>query len=199
MVGTQMIAKGHDFPNVTLVGILAADSMINSNDFKSAERTFQLLTQAAGRAGRANKPGRVIIQTYNTEEYSILAACTQNYSGFYSQEIILREKLGYPPFMSIGVITFSGLIDRKVFDAAKWITPQIAGSLNAPGYEFSVLGPSRCPIYKIANRYRWRIIVKSNNQEALIKGLTHIYDNVWSKSKEKDILMSIDINPNNML
>ena len=97
LVGTQMIVKGHDFPNVTLVGILAADLSLNQNDYRAGERTFQLLTQAAGRAGRGQKPGEVVIQTYQPEHYSIVHAARQDYAGFYEEEIAYRELMQYPP------------------------------------------------------------------------------------------------------
>ncbi len=196
MVGTQMIAKGHDFPNVTLVGVLAADSMLNTGDFRANERTFQLLTQVAGRAGRGEKAGRVIVQTYNTDEYSILAACRQDFTGFYNQEILIRERLGYPPFNNIAVVTFSGRKDRRVFETARDIKPELSEDTSA---DYVVLGPSRCPIPKIAGKYRWRMVIKAPDQENLIDRLTVVSDKVWKKIKDEDMAMSIDINPYNML
>ncbi|MHB8065853.1 MAG: primosomal protein N', partial [Ruminiclostridium sp.] len=196
MVGTQMIAKGHDFPNVTLVGVLAADSMLNVGDFRASERTFQLLTQVAGRAGRGDIGGRVIIQTYNTEEYSILAACHQDFISFYNQEILIRKRLDYPPFSNIAIVTFSGRRDRAIFEISKSVKPELMESWTST---FEVLGPSRCPIPKIANKYRWRLVIKAKNLELLVDKLTKMSDRIWKKAKDEDILMSIDINPYNML
>jgi len=196
MVGTQMIAKGHDFPNVTLVGVLVADSMLNIGDFRSSERTFQLLTQVAGRAGRGDIGGRVIIQTYNTEEYSILAACHQDFIGFYKQEILIRKRLDYPPFSNIAIVTFSGRKDRAIFEISKSIKPELMEKCTS---DFEVLGPSRCPIPKIANKYRWRLVIKAKNIELLVDELTKMSDRIWKKAKDEDIMMSIDINPYNML
>ncbi len=196
MVGTQMIAKGHDFPNVTLVGVLAADSMLNTGDFRASERTFQLLTQVAGRAGRGEIGGRVVIQTYNTEEYSILAACNQDFISFYNQEILIRKQLDYPPFSNIAIVTFNGRRDRAVFEIAKDTKPALEENEAS---DFTVLGPSRCPIPKIAKKYRWRIVIKSKNLDKLIDKLTLISDKMWKIIKEEDIAMSIDINPYNML
>jgi primosomal protein N' (replication factor Y) len=200
MVGTQMIAKGHDFPNVTLVGVLAADSMLNTGDYRANERTFQLLTQVAGRAGRGKKAGRVIVQTYNTEEYSILAACRQDYIGLYKQEILIRERLGYPPFNNIAVVTFSGKKDRRVFEAARDCKPElIMKDQNSDMSGFIALGPSRCPIPKIAGKYRWRMVIKAKDLDDLINRLTALSDSYWKRIKDEDISMSIDINPYNML
>lgn len=196
MVGTQMIAKGHDFPNVTLVGVLAADSMLNAGDFRSSERTFQLLTQVAGRAGRGDIGGRVIIQTYNTEDYSIIAACSHDFIGFYNQEILIRKRLSYPPFSNIAIVTFSGRKDRAIFEIAKSIKPEL---LEKGASDLEVLGPSRCPIPKIANKYRWRLVIKSKDIDMLIDELTKMSDRIWKKAKDSDIMMSIDINPYNML
>jgi len=196
MVGTQMIAKGHDFPNVTLVGVLAADSMLNVGDFRSSERTFQLLTQVAGRAGRGDIGGRVIVQTYNTEEYSILAACNQDFIGFYNQEILIRNRLGYPPFSNIAIVTFNGRKDRAIFEIAKNVKPELMEKCTSG---FEVLGPSRCPIPKIANKYRWRLVIKAKNLDLLVDELTKMSDRIWKKTKDEDIMMSIDINPYNML
>ncbi|PYG87378.1 replication restart DNA helicase PriA [Ruminiclostridium sufflavum DSM 19573] len=196
MVGTQMIAKGHDFPNVTLVGVLAADSMLNTGDFRSSERTFQLLTQVAGRAGRGSINGRVIIQTYNTEDYSILAACNQDFISFYKQEILIRKRLNYPPFSSIAIVVFSGRKDRAVFDVSRDIRAELAERVSS---DIEVLGPSRCPIPKISNKYRWRLVLKAKAEELLLDELTEMSDRFWKKAKAEDILMSIDINPYNML
>ncbi|QNU65604.1 primosomal protein N' [Ruminiclostridium herbifermentans] len=196
MVGTQMIAKGHDFPNVTLVGVLAADSMLNVSDFRSSERTFQLLTQVAGRAGRGEIGGRVIIQTYNTEDYSIIAARNQDYVKFYNQEILIRKRLGYPPFSNIAIVVFNGRKDRAVFDAAKNIKQEV---IEQGSSDIVILGPSRCPMPKIANKYRWRLVVKAMDLDILIDELTKMSDGIWKKSKDDDVMMSIDINPYNML
>lgn len=202
MVGTQMIAKGHDFPNVTLVGVLAADSMLNVGDFRASERTFQLLTQVAGRAGRGDVGGRVIIQTYNTEDYSILAACNQDFISFYNQEILIRKRLGYPPFSNIAIVVFSGRKDRAIFEIAKGVKAELSKQEKSNIEEKSiieVLGPSRCPIPKIANKYRWRLVIKAKEIDVLVDELTEMSDKIWKKAKDEDVLMSIDINPYNML
>lgn len=196
MVGTQMIAKGHDFPNVTLVGVLAADSMLNVGDFRSSERTFQLLTQVAGRAGRGNIGGRVIIQTYNTEDYSILAACNQDFISFYKQEILIRKRLDYPPFSNIAIVVLNGRKDRAVFGVAKDIKNEF---IEKSSQNMQVLGPSRCPMPKVANKYRWRLVIKSNDIDILVDELTKMSDSILKKTKDKDVMMSIDINPYNML
>ncbi|EGD47658.1 primosomal protein N' [Ruminiclostridium papyrosolvens DSM 2782] len=196
MVGTQMIAKGHDFPNVTLVGVLAADGMLNTGDYRASERTFQLLTQVAGRAGRGDIGGRVIIQTYNTDEYSIIAACKHDFKSFYNQEITIRKRLDYPPFTNIALVTFTGKRDRGVFEAAKNVKPLLCEGCSE---DTLVLGPSRCPVPKIANKYRWRFVVKERDTDLLIERLSTMGDRFWKNNKDKDVTMSIDINPYNML
>lgn len=199
LVGTQMIAKGHDFPNVTLVGVLAADSILNTGDYRATERTFQLITQVAGRAGRGTISGRVIIQTYNVENYSIKCACAQDYKGFFEKEIMVREKLLYPPFTNIGSIVLSGTNDRMVYNKAtsvkKFVDEFFASDYNS----IDVLGPSRSLVSKIKNKYRWRIIIKYNNMEKLIDVLTRVLDNFYEKQGKNDISISVDINPVNML
>lgn len=196
MIGTQMIAKGHDFPNVTLVGILAADSLLNSGDFRASERTFQLLTQVSGRAGRGEAAGRVIVQTYNTEQYSILAACKHDFEDFYRQEILIREKLDYPPFTNVAVIVFTGRKDREVFELANSIKPVL---INECPMEFNIFGPSRCTVPKVAKKYRWRIIIKARDKNTLVEKLTNLSDSLSKKVKAGDITVGIDINPYNML
>ena len=199
LVGTQMIAKGHDFPNVTLVGVLAADSILNTGDYRATERTFQLITQVAGRAGRGTISGRVIIQTYNVENYSIECACAQDYKGFFEKEIMVREKLIYPPFTNIGSIVLSGINDRMVYNKTvsvkKVIDEYFAGNNKA----IDVLGPSRALVTKIKNKYRWRINIKCTDMERLIDVLTKVSDRFYAQQGKNGISISVDINPVNML
>ena len=199
MVGTQMIAKGHDFPNVTLVGVMAADSMLNVEDYRASERTFQLVTQVAGRAGRGDIPGRVVIQTYNTEDFSILAACKHDYKAFYRQEIGIREKLGYPPFTNIGLVVLSGVDDRSVFREAKLVRDSIAGFFNIDPVDADIFGPTRSPLSKIKNRYRWRIIIKCRAMDKLINVLTEATDAFRRKKGINGVDLSMDVNPASML
>ncbi|TYQ15630.1 UNVERIFIED_CONTAM: replication restart DNA helicase PriA [Acetivibrio alkalicellulosi] len=199
MVGTQMIAKGHDFPNVTLVGVIAADSLLNTGDYKATERTFQLITQVAGRAGRGELSGRVIIQTYNTENFSIICACNQDYHSFYQKEIILREKLLYPPFTNLSSLIISGINDREVFNMAKEITKSVCYLFKSTGVKNEVLGPMRAPLSKIKNKYRWRTIIKCDRMDTLISILTKISDEYYFKNKKNSNILSVDINPVSML
>lgn len=161
LIGTQMIAKGHDFPNVTLVGVMAADTSLNSNDFYSAERTFDLLTQVSGRAGRAEKNGRVIVQTYESDNYSIVSAKEHDYNKFYSQEILLREQLNYPPFCDITLINVSGDNESKVIEDSREIRTIFEKCFEG-NERVNVLKEIPAPISKIKNKYRFRIIIKSD-------------------------------------
>lgn len=199
MVGTQMIAKGHDFPNVTLVGVLAADSMLNTGDYRASERTFQLLTQVAGRAGRGEIPGRVIVQTYNTDNFSIDAARRHDYDAFYEQEIKLRKKMNYPPFTNIAVVIISGVNDKVVFNSSKLVRNHIEAGFSHYREKVDILGPARSPLTKIKNKYRWRIVIKCKDKEKLISVLTRVSDEFYKNRKRSKVEMSVDINPINML
>lgn len=198
LVGTQMIAKGHDFPNVTLVGVLAADSLLNMDDFRASERTFQLLTQVSGRAGRGELPGRVVIQTYNTEDFSILAACGHDYQAFYSQETRIREKLEYPPYTNLASVLVSSVNDRLAFSKAKEVREDLMRRLDGVGGQL-LLGPSRAPIAKMKNRFRWRIIIKCVSLEKLIDILTGASDGFRRLKGRSEVDLSVDINPFSML
>ena len=178
LLGTQMIAKGHDFSNVTLVGILAADSSLNIGDYRANERTFQLLTQMAGRAGRGAKKGTAIIQTYMPDEFSINAAKEQDYERFYATEINMREKLNYPPFCDIIVSIISGTDEEKVRCEANKLYEVLHK-------QFNVYTPVPAPISKINNEYRWRVF--------------HELISVFYNQKDNEVKVSIDVNPNNML
>ncbi|MFZ5988190.1 MAG: primosomal protein N' [Bacillota bacterium] len=199
MVGTQMIAKGHDFPKVTLVGVLAADSLLNTGDYKATERTFQLITQVAGRAGRGELSGRVVIQTYNTENFSIICACNQDYTSFYNKEILLREKLLYPPFTNLASILVSGTTDRLVLGKAVDIRKKADEFFGNTDEGVQILGPSRAPLSKIKNKYRWRIVIKCRELDRLINMLTKISDGFYSNNGKNSVALSVDINPVNML
>ncbi len=168
MVGTQMIAKGLDFPNVTLAGVLNADKALFSGDFRSYERTFSLITQVVGRSGRAKAGGRAIIQTYVPDHYVINLAAQQNYTAFYSQEIAMRRALIYPPFCDICVIGFSGADEKEVSAAAELFAAKIAEGVEkmAEKMPIRVLGPSKCTFEKINGKFRYRIIIKCRNNSA---------------------------------
>lgn len=195
LIGTQMVVKGHHFPNVTLVGVIAADSSLNIDDYRANERTFQILTQVAGRAGRENLPGKVIIQTYNPDNFSIICAQKQNYEMFYETEIALRKQLKYPPFCDIILISFNSLNETNIKNISNEMYKKLLEKLNQE--EFKIFRPMPSPIDKIQNRYRWRIIIKGNMTVEANEKLNQTLKEIYSKNI-KDIRISIDVNPNNM-
>lgn len=166
MIGTQMIVKGHDFANVTLVGILAADLSLFAGDYQSSERTFQLLTQAAGRAGRGDRPGEVIIQTYQPEHYCIQTAAAQDYDSFYSQEIRFRQMLHYPPDRQMMVMLAEGEHDQQTGQAVQKLR-EIAGEADFEAVEF--IGPSRAGIAKAKDLYRYTMYMKHQDIKELMR------------------------------
>ena len=196
LIGTQMVVKGHHFPNVTLVGVIAADSSLNIDDYRANERTFQILTQVAGRAGREQLDGNVVIQTYNPDNFSIICAQKQDYEMFYNTEIALREQLKYPPFCDIILIGFNSLSEKEIMDASTKVYNYLKTNLN--GQEFNVLKPMPSPIDKIQNRYRWRIIIKGNMTEAANNVLNTCLRKFYN-SNYKNTRVSVDVNPNNMI
>lgn len=172
LIGTQMIVKGHDFPNVTLVGVLAADMSLHVSDFHAAERTFQLLTQAAGRAGRGNTPGDVIIQTYNPEHYAVLTAKAQNYEAFYEQEIMYRRMLSYPPIWNLLVIMCTSeqeqqleYVSNKLMNRLKVLVDK-EGALA--GERIQLIGPADATIAKVNDIYRKVIYIKTKEYQNLV-------------------------------
>ncbi len=166
LIGTQMIVKGHDFANVTLVGILAADLSLFAEDYQSSERTFQLLTQAAGRAGRGDRPGEVIIQTYQPEHYCIQTAAAQDYDSFYSQEIRFRQMLHYPPERQMMVMLAEGEHDQQTGQAVQKLR-EIAGEADFEAVEF--IGPSRAGIAKAKDLYRYTMYMKHQDIKELMR------------------------------
>ncbi len=172
LIGTQMIVKGHDFPNVTLVGVLAADMSLHISDFHAAERTFQLLTQAAGRAGRGNEPGDVVIQTYNPEHYAVLTAKAQNYESFYDQEILYRQIGYYPPVWNLLVVMCSGEQEGKLDFASKKLTAhlqkQVETEESFTGKRIQVVGPTEASIARINDVFRKVIYIKTKEYSDLV-------------------------------
>ena len=196
LIGTQMVVKGHHFPNVTLVGVIAADSSLNIDDYRANERTFQLLTQVAGRAGRESLDGKVIIQTYNPENFSIICAQKQDYEMFYNTEIALRKQLKYPPFCDIMLIGFNSLSEKEIIELSNKVYNYLKNKLD--GQDFIVLKPMPSPIDKIQNRYRWRIILKGNINEEVNTIINECLQKVY-EANYRNTRVSVDVNPNNMI
>ena len=196
LIGTQMIAKGHDFPNVTLVGVLAADTILNFSDYRATERTFQLLTQVAGRSGRGEASGRVVIQTYNPDHFSIAAAKEHDYLRFYKQEMIARRELRYPPFMNIGVFLLTGRDDGRVGEAAAGLK-RVLEPEGAEGLD--ILGPARPAHAKIKERYRWRVIIKHKDIDTMETVARRAADTFYGQKKSAGVDLAFDINPFSML
>jgi primosomal protein N' (replication factor Y) len=165
LVGTQMIAKGHDFPNVTLVGVVSVDAGLAMPDFRSAERTFQLITQVAGRAGRGNLPGRVLIQTYHPHHYALRHACAQDYEGFFEEEINYRRNLSYPPFVALASLLVHGDDLSRVQATAA----TLRGALDRANTERAcrVLGPAPAPLARLRGEHRVQLLLKSRSRPRL--------------------------------
>ena len=196
LIGTQMVVKGHHFPNVTLVGVIAADGSLNIDDYRANERTFQILTQVAGRAGREKLPGRVIIQTYNPENFAIECAKIQDYDEFYKTEIELRKQLNYPPFCDIIVFGFSGTNEMEIRNISTYMYKTLQSSLKE--YGINVFMPMPAPIDKIKNKYRWRIIAKGKVTDEVSIIINKCLKNIYDKNFKK-VNIVVDVNPNNML
>lgn len=193
LVGTQMIVKGHDFPKVTLVGVVAADLSLYASDYRAAERTFQILTQAAGRAGRGNEPGEVVIQTYSPEDYSIVCASTQDYDEFYKQEIAYRELMKYPPVYNMAAILITSSDEKLCSEGACDLARRIKNS-RIDG--LSVIGASKAAVSKINDIYRYVIYIKHRDYNALvhIKDGVELYLEKTDKYK-KDFSVQFDFTP----
>ena len=196
LIGTQMVVKGHHFPKVTLVGVIAADSSLNQDDYRANERTFQILTQVAGRAGREELPGKVVIQTYNPDSFPIECSKSQNYDLFYDTEIKLRKQLKYPPFCDIILIGFLGENQKEIQDLSLYMFNMLKKSLEK--YQINVFQPMPAPIDKIQNKIRWRIIAKGVVNEDVTIILNKCLQNVYGMNL-RHTKVSVDVNPNNMM
>lgn len=199
LIGTQMVVKGHHFPNVTLVGAIFADTSLNIGDFRANERTFQTLTQVAGRAGRGNDEGRVIIQTFNPENYAIQYSKTQNYDLFYSTEIGIRKQLKYPPFCDIIAIALTGNNEKNLVTFSKNIHMYLRDKVIKEKFGVLLYSPVQCPIYKIKDKYRMRILIKCLYDDRMHKLLNDMLERFEKESKKFGSKVIIQVNPNNML
>jgi primosomal protein N' (replication factor Y) len=192
LLGTQMIAKGLDFPNITLVGVLAADTTLHLADYRAAEKTFQLMTQVSGRAGRHDLPGEVFMQTYSPEHYAIELAKDQHYEPFYTMEMSARKQYGYPPFFFITLVQFSHEDLLKVADFAEKGSRFLKDHLSS---ETVIIGPTAAAISRVNNRYRYQCLIKYKKEPKLTETLQQLikyYRTDWIKS---GLIMSVDRDP----
>lgn len=187
LIGTQMIAKGLDFANVTLVGVLNGDATLNIPDFRSAERTYQLLNQVSGRSGRGEKLGEVVIQTFNTEHYSIVKSSQNDYEGFYEEEMKIRKKLSYPPFSNLALIKIKGTNYDEILVEANKIKKYLSDNINYP-----ILGPSSANILKINNIYHIQIIIKYKKIKEIFEYIEFVYNKYKLNTK---VIVEVDFNP----
>ncbi len=194
LIGTQMVVKGHHFPNVTLVGVIAADGSLNTEDYRANEKTFDILVQVAGRAGREKLPGKVIIQTYSPENFCVQCSKEQNYENFYKTEIELRKQLKYPPFCDI--IMFG--INSSSKEEIKIASEKLYKLLKKYGQDkMQIMPPLPAPIDRIKYRYRWRIIAKCKLSNTIIEVINKSLEEYY-KEKYLKTRVIVDVNPNNM-
>lgn len=203
LVGTQMIATGHDFPNLTLVGVLNADTGLHRPDFRAAERTFQLITQVAGRPGRAEKPGRVLVQTYNADHYAIRAAARHDYLGFYAIELESRRENLYPPFVSLLRVVISSEDQQEGYATARRLAVAFkqAGVYDSkagktPAENQQLLGPAECPLHKLRGQYRFSVLLKGPDSEELAETAGRVLN---SFDLPESVLVTADVDPVDMM
>ncbi len=196
MLGTQMIAKGLNFPNVTLVGVVSLDKALFTGDFRSYERTFSLITQVAGRSGRGDKAGFAYLQTFVPDHYVLNLAAQQNYDEFYEQEIALRKSLIYPPFCDICVIGFSSPMESKAIEASDWFVARMSSYIKEHGIKapLRALGPAPCTLERINNKFRYRLILKCKNTKAFRKIISCMLTEFYKNKDFVKVSIYADIN-----
>jgi len=196
LLGTQMIAKGLDFPNVTLVGVISADTILNLPDFRASERTFQLISQVAGRTGRGPKGGRVVVQSFNPRHYSITYAAAHDYDGFAKKELEYRKQLNYPPFSKLARIVFRSRTEDKAKEKSSAVTEKLKEVTKTNGNHLEILGPSPAPVTKINNMFRWHLLIRSQNHSHIHDALQKISDML---KPSKSVQAIVDVDPYMML
>ena len=193
LVGTQMIAKGHDFPAVTLVGILDADMSLHFSDYRSGERTFQLITQVAGRSGRAEEKGRVVLQTFDPENEVLRYATAYDYEGFYQNEISLRAAMAFPPFSKIVRVLVTGEDDEKTLEALREAYFALEKLYTENADKFLFFNKMRAPIKRIQNKHRYQVLMRLSDTSVL----PEIYA-ICTAARTRDVLVSVEENPTNL-
>lgn len=196
LVGTQMLAKGHDFPRVTLVGVLQADAALHLPDFRASERTFQLVSQVAGRAGRGDRPGRVLVQTWHPRHHAIRLALDHDYDAFAERELMFRRGLWYPPYARLTMFRIQGPDEAKTRDAAMEVGKAVRAA--AEGLQHRVLGPSPAPMYRLQAKYRWQVSVKVMDHPSMGR-ILHRLRGLVARISRDDVKVVIDRDPVSML
>jgi primosomal protein N' (replication factor Y) len=198
LVGTQMVAKGHDFPNITLVGIICADLSLSFPDFRASERTFQLLAQVAGRAGRGDIAGQVVLQTYNPEHFSITAAQKQDFKTFYAQEIQYRKALRYPPFSRIILLRIAGRNETQTVEHAQMVG-RICRDLRQSDSRYletiEIFGPIEAALPRIAGKYRWQVMLKGLNVRSLHRFAETLVYRHAAVFNRREVKVAVDVDP----
>jgi primosomal protein N' (replication factor Y) len=192
LIGTQMIAKGHDFPAVTLVGVLNADTALNLPDFRSAERVFSLLSQVAGRAGRGDRPGRVMIQTYAVDNYALDFVARHDYQGFAALELSQRQALAYPPFGYLVNLVLSGNDETNVNRAAE----QVSVKMTSAMIDSEVLGPAPCLLPRLRNKHRVQLLLKAKKREPLRRQVEQVQR--LRAQLPAGVVLTVDVDPVDM-
>jgi primosomal protein N' (replication factor Y) len=190
LVGTQMIAKGHDIHNVTLVGVISADVGLGMPDFRAAERTFQLLTQVAGRAGRGDLPGIVLVQTINPDHYAIRMAAAQDYQAFYEKELNFRRLMHYPPFTAMANV----LVRAEKQEEAMRLSAELGRLLIPAPENVKVMGPAEAPVPRLKNEFRYQLLIKSTSRKTLNELLGRARDYALN-GKWPATALVIDVDP----
>ena len=199
LIGTQMVAKGLDFPNVTLVGVIVADTALNLPDFRASEQTFSLLTQVAGRSGRAEVAGEVIVQTYMPEHYCILSAQKHDYNAFYEKEVEERSTLQYPPFSHVATLLLRGKDEKEVIEAANDVSDHLQILRDDHFPDVKIIGPAPAPLSKIDGKFRWHFLLRCQTVEKICELLQLLNDEPPTVIKSNAIEFVIDIDPTNTL
>ncbi len=201
LVGTQMVTKGHDVPGVTLVGVVAPDQTLNFPDFRAAERTFQLLTQVAGRAGRGDQPGRVLVQTYRPTHYAVRFAVAHDFAGFAAEELRYREALGYPPFSRLANLRFDGVDAARVEQSARKAAETLRERNDTlpRARRARILGPAPAPIERLRGRFRWQLLVKARSTGDLHGLLRPLAEATGRRARDAGVRLLVDVDPYGML
>lgn len=201
LIGTQILAKGHNFPRLTLAGVVDADISLNMPDFRASETTFQLLCQVAGRSGRDGNPGRVIIQTGNPGHFGVVAASAQSYQDFFEKEICVRERLNYPPFSKLVQLVIVAE-DKRAGEAFSKRVKRAADAALAScenGSSINILGPAHAPLFRIRERYRWQLLIKGASHQALYDYTKMLLCNISAMKRPAAIKLQVDVDPMSML